>query len=325
MSIHLIESLQRKGVTMKVAANVTELIGSTPLVKLNYFSDDTTIIGKCEFMNPSGSVKDRIGCNMILKALERGEITKESVIIEPTSGNTGIALASIAASLGLNLTLTMPSSMSLERRRLLAALGAKIVLTEPEKGMGGAVLKAAELAKETPGSIVLQQFNNGDNADIHRLTTAEEIWRDTDGKIDILVAAIGTGGTITGVGEVLKRYNPSIQIIAVEPDASAVLSGEPAGPHKIQGIGAGFVPQVLNRDVYDEIVRITNDEAIETSRLIAKAEGLLVGISAGANVAAAQKIAARPENRGKTIVTILCDTGERYLSTELYEFPAENG
>ena len=310
---------------MKVAANVTELIGSTPLVKLNYFSDDTTIIGKCEFMNPSGSVKDRIGCNMILKALERGEITKESVIIEPTSGNTGIALASIAASLGLNLTLTMPSSMSLERRRLLAALGAKIVLTEPEKGMGGAVLKAAELAKETPGSIVLQQFNNGDNADIHRLTTAEEIWRDTDGKIDILVAAIGTGGTITGVGEVLKRYNPSIQIIAVEPDASAVLSGEPAGPHKIQGIGAGFVPQVLNRDVYDEILRITNDEAIETSRLIAKAEGLLVGISAGANVAAARKIAARPENRGKTIVTILCDTGERYLSTELYEFPTENG
>lgn len=325
MSIHLIESQRRKGVTMKVAANVTELIGSTPLVKLNYFSDDTTIIGKCEFMNPSGSVKDRIGCNMILKALERGEITKESVIIEPTSGNTGIALASIAASLGLNLTLTMPSSMSLERRRLLAALGAKIVLTEPEKGMGGAVLKAAELAKETPGSIVLQQFNNGDNADIHRLTTAEEIWRDTDGKIDILVAAIGTGGTITGVGEVLKRYNPSIQIIAVEPDASAVLSGEPAGPHKIQGIGAGFVPQVLNRDVYDEIVRITNDEAIETSRLIAKAEGLLVGISAGANVAAARKIAARPENRGKTIVTILCDTGERYLSTELYEFPTENG
>jgi len=325
MSIHLIESQRRKGVTMKVAANVTELIGSTPLVKLNYFSDDTTIIGKCEFMNPSGSVKDRIGCNMILKALERGEITKESVIIEPTSGNTGIALASIAASLGLNLTLTMPSSMSLERRRLLAALGAKIVLTEPEKGMGGAVLKAAELAKETPGSIVLQQFNNGDNADIHRLTTAEEIWRDTDGKIDILVAAIGTGGTITGVGEVLKRYNPSIQIIAVEPDASAVLSGEPAGPHKIQGIGAGFVPQVLNRDVYDEILRITNDEAIETSRLIAKAEGLLVGISAGANVAAARKIAARPENRGKTIVTILCDTGERYLSTELYEFPTENG
>ncbi|MFA6629682.1 MAG: cysteine synthase A [Sulfuricurvum sp.] len=310
---------------MKVAANVTELIGSTPLVKLNYFSDDTTIIGKCEFMNPSGSVKDRIGCNMILKALERGEITKESVIIEPTSGNTGIALASIAASLGLNLTLTMPSSMSLERRRLLAALGAKIVLTEPEKGMGGAVLKAAELAKETPGSIVLQQFNNGDNADIHRLTTAEEIWRDTDGKIDILVAAIGTGGTITGVGEVLKRYNPSIQIIAVEPDASAVLSGEPAGPHKIQGIGAGFVPQVLNRDVYDEILRITNDEAIETSRLIAKAEGLLVGISAGANVAAARKIAARPQNSGKTIVTILCDTGERYLSTELYEFPTENG
>jgi len=311
---------------MKVAANVTELIGNTPLVKLNYFSDDvTTIIGKCEFMNPSGSVKDRIGRNMILKALERGEITKNSVIIEPTSGNTGIALASIAASLGLNLTLTMPSSMSLERRRLLAALGAKIVLTEPEKGMGGAVLKAAELAKETPNAIVLQQFNNSDNADIHRSTTAEEIWRDTGGKIDIFVAAIGTGGTITGVGEVLKRYNPSIQIIAVEPDASAVLSGERAGPHKIQGIGAGFVPQVLNRDIYDELLRITNDEAIETSRLIAKEEGLLVGISAGANVAAARKIAALPENKGKIIVTILCDTGERYLSTELYEFDPDNG
>jgi cysteine synthase A len=276
-------------------------------------------------MNPSGSVKDRIGCNMILQALQRGEITEESVIIEPTSGNTGIALASVAASLGLKLILTMPSSMSLERRRLLAALGAQIVLTEPEKGMGGAVLKANELGASIPNAVVLQQFNNGDNPDIHRHTTAEEIWRDTDGKVDIFVAAIGTGGTITGVGEILKQYNPDIQIIAVEPDASAVLSGESAGPHKIQGIGAGFVPQVLNRDVYDEILRITNDEAITTSRAIAKTEGLLVGISAGANVAAAKKIAERPENRGKKIVTILCDTGERYLSTELYEFPPDNG
>jgi cysteine synthase A len=261
---------------------------------------------------------------MILQALKRGEITHESVLIEPTSGNTGIALASVAASLGLKLILTMPSSMSLERRRLLAALGAQIVLTEPEKGMGGAVVKAIELGASIPNAVVLQQFNNTDNPEIHRQSTAEEIWRDTDGKIDIFVAAIGTGGTITGVGEVLKKYNPKIQIIAVEPDASAVLSGELAGPHKIQGIGAGFIPQVLNRDVYDEILRITNAEAIETSRTIAKSEGLLVGISSGANVAAAKKVALRPENKGKIIVTILCDTGERYLSTELYEFPSEN-
>jgi len=311
---------------MKIAANVTELIGNTPLITLNHFSDEsTTVIGKCEFMNPSGSVKDRIGRNMILQALQRGEITDESVIIEPTSGNTGIALASVAASLGLKLILTMPSSMSLERRRLLAALGAQIVLTEPEKGMGGAVAKAIELGKTIPGSVVLQQFNNSDNPQIHRQSTAEEIWRDTDGKIDIFVAAIGTGGTITGVGEVLRHYNPDIQIIAVEPDASAVLSGESPGSHKIQGIGAGFVPQVLNRGIYDEILRITNAEAIEAARIIAKKEGLLVGISSGANVAAAKKIADRPENKGKTIVTILCDTGERYLSTELYEFPSENG
>jgi len=311
---------------MKIAANVTELIGNTPLIMLNHFSNEsTTVIGKCEFMNPSGSVKDRIGRNMILQALQRGEITDESVIIEPTSGNTGIALASVAASLGLKLILTMPSSMSLERRRLLAALGAQIVLTEPEKGMGGAVAKAIELGKTIPGSVVLQQFNNSDNPQIHRQSTAEEIWRDTDGKIDIFVAAIGTGGTITGVGEVLRHYNPDIQIIAVEPDASAVLSGEGSGPHKIQGIGAGFVPQVLNRGIYDEILRITNAEAIEAARIIAKKEGLLVGISSGANVAAAKKIADRPENKGKTIVTILCDTGERYLSTELYEFPSENG
>jgi len=310
---------------MKIAANVTELIGNTPLITLNHFSDEsTTIIGKCEFMNPSSSVKDRIGCNMILQALKRGEITHESVLIEPTSGNTGIALASVAASLGLKLILTMPSSMSLERRRLLAALGAQIVLTEPEKGMGGAVVKAIELGASIPNAVVLQQFNNADNPEIHRQSTAEEIWRDTDGKIDIFVAAIGTGGTITGVGEVLKKYNPNIQIIAVEPDASAVLSGELAGPHKIQGIGAGFIPQVLNRNVYDEILRITNTEAIETSRTIAKTEGLLVGISSGANVAAAKKVALRPENKGKVIVTILCDTGERYLSTELYEFPSEN-
>lgn len=308
---------------MKIAANITELIGNTPLVKLKYAENETTLLGKCEFMNPSGSVKDRIGSNMILRAIERGEITPESVIVEPTSGNTGIALASVAANLGLKLILTMPSSMSLERRRLLVALGAQIVLTEPEKGMGGAVTRAAELAQTLPGAVLLQQFNNPDNSEIHRTTTAEEIWRDTDGTVDIFVAAVGTGGTITGVGEVLKRYNPNIQVIAVEPDTSPVLSGEPAGAHKIQGIGAGFVPQVLNTEVYDEILRITNAEAFETSREIAKKEGLLVGISAGANVAAARKIAARAENKGKTIVTILCDTGERYLSTELYEFPSD--
>lgn len=309
---------------MKIAENITELIGNTPLVRLKSAGNETTLLGKCEFMNPSGSVKDRIGANMILQALKRGVITSESVIVEPTSGNTGIALAGIAANLGLKLILTMPSSMSMERRKVLSALGAQLVLTEPEKGMKGAVEKALELSRTIPGGVQLQQFDNLDNPAVHRMTTAEEIWRDTDGKIDILVAAIGTGGTITGVGEVLKRYNPSIRIIAVEPDASAVLSGEAPGPHKIQGIGAGFVPKVLNTAVYDEILRITNAEAIEASRSVAKTEGLLVGISSGANVAAALKVANRPENRGKTIVTILCDTGERYLSTELYEFPPEH-
>ncbi|MDO9208376.1 MAG: cysteine synthase A [Sulfuricurvum sp.] len=309
---------------MKIAANITELIGNTPLVKLKFEENETILLGKCEFMNPSGSVKDRIGSNMILQAIKRGEITRESVIVEPTSGNTGIALASVAANLGLKLILTMPSSMSLERRRILVALGAQIVLTEPAKGMGGAVARALELSQTLPNAVLLQQFNNPDNSEIHRVTTAEEIWRDTEGQVDIFVAAVGTGGTITGVGEVLKRYNPNIQVIAVEPETSAVLSGEPSGAHKIQGIGAGFIPQVLNTKVYDEIVRITNEEAFEASREIAKKEGLLVGISSGANVAAARKIAARPENKGKTIVTILCDTGERYLSTELYEFPEEN-
>lgn len=308
---------------MKIAANITELIGNTPLVKLKSAERATTILGKCEFMNPSGSVKDRIGSNMILKALERGEITDKSVIIEVTSGNTGIALAGVAASLGLKLILTMPSSMSLERRRLLAALGAQIVLTESAKGMAGAVEKALELSQTISGGVLLQQFDNPDNPEIHRITTAEEIWRDTDGTIDIFVAAVGTGGTITGVGEILKRYNPAIQVIAVEPDASPVLSGEGSGPHKIQGIGAGFIPNVLNTCIYDEILRITNTEAIETARAIAKTDGLLVGISSGANVAAARQIAARPENKGKTIVTVLCDTGERYLSTELYEFPSD--
>lgn len=309
---------------MGIAENITDLIGNTPLLRLRSPGNETTLLGKCEFMNPSGSVKDRIGANMILEALKRGDITPDSVLIEPTSGNTGIALASVAANLGLKLILTMPSSMSMERRRILSALGAQIVLTEAEKGMKGAVDKSAELAETIPGGIQLQQFDNPDNPAVHRTTTAEEIWRDCGGKVDILVAAIGTGGTITGVGEVLRRYNPAIRIIAVEPDASPVLSGGNPGPHKIQGIGAGFIPKVLNTAVYDEILRITNGEAIDTSRDFAKTEGLMVGISSGANIAVARKVALRPENRGKTIVTILCDTGERYLSTELYDVPSES-
>lgn len=306
---------------MKYAQNVTELIGNTPLVKLQGASERTeaTILGKCEFMNPTHSVKDRIGTNMIKTALEKGLINEDTVVIEPTSGNTGIALASVCAGLGIKLILTMPSSMSIERRKLLKALGAELVLTEPEKGMKGAVDRADELAKETPNSFVPQQFANGANPDIHRKTTAKEIISATDGKIDILVAAIGTGGTITGTGEVLKAHNPDIQVIAVEPEASPVLSGGKPGPHKIQGIGAGFVPSVLNTKVYDEVIQVSNEDAIATSRKLAKEEGLLVGVSAGANVFIAEQIASRPENKGKVIVTILCDTGERYLSSGLYE------
>ncbi len=306
---------------MNYAKNVTELIGNTPLVKLNASSDatKTTILGKCEFLNPSHSVKDRIGYNMIHEALKRGEITKESKIIEPTSGNTGIGLAMVCASLGLNLTLTMPSSMSMERRKLLAALGAELVLTEPEKGMKGAVDKALELAAETPNALVLQQFSNPDNPAVHRATTAQEILRDTDGKVDIFIAAVGTGGTITGVGEVLKEHNPDIQIIAVEPDASPVLSGGQPGPHKIQGIGAGFIPEALNTDIYDEVLKISYEDSVVVSRKLANQEGLIVGISSGANVCAAERIAGREENKGKVIVTMLNDTGERYLSSGLYD------
>ena len=306
---------------MKYAQNVTELIGNTPLVRLQAASQETgaTILGKCEFMNPTHSVKDRIGTNMIKTALEEGLIKDDTTVIEPTSGNTGIALASICAGLGIKLVLTMPSSMSIERRKLLKALGAELVLTEPEKGMKGAVDKANELAEQTPNSFVPQQFNNGANPEIHRQTTAKEILADTDGKIDILVAAIGTGGTITGVGEVLKAHNKDIQVIAVEPEASPVLSGGKPGPHRIQGIGAGFVPNVLNTDLFEEIVKVSNDDAIATSKELASSEGLLVGISAGANVFAATQIAAKAENKGKTIVTILCDTGERYLSAGLYD------
>ncbi len=306
---------------MNYARNVTELIGNTPLVRLNVSSDatGTTILGKCEFLNPSHSVKDRIGYNMIHEALKRGDITKESQIIEPTSGNTGIGLAMVCASLGLNLTLTMPSSMSMERRKLLAALGAELVLTEPEKGMKGAVDKALELAETTANSLVLQQFSNPDNPAVHRVTTAEEILRDTDGKVDIFIAAVGTGGSITGVGEVLKAHNPDVQIIAVEPDASPVLSGGQPGPHKIQGIGAGFIPEALNTEIYDEVLKISYDDSLKISRKLAKNEGLIVGISSGANVCAAELVARRDENKGKVIVTMLNDTGERYLSSGLYD------
>ena len=310
---------------MKYANNITELIGNTPLVKLQGASNTTgaTVLGKCEFMNPSHSVKDRIGTNMINAAIKAGLITKDTIVIEPTSGNTGIALASVCAALGIKLVLTMPSSMSIERRRLLKALGADLVLTAPEKGMKGAIEKAVELQETTPNSFIPQQFANAANPEIHRLTTAKEILADTDGKIDIFVAAIGTGGTITGTGEILKAHNPNIQIIAVEPEASPVLSGGKPGPHKIQGIGAGFVPDVLNTKIYDEVLQVSNDDAIASSRKIAQSEGLLVGISAGANIYAASLIAARPENKGKTIVTILCDTGERYLSSGLYDYDEE--
>ncbi len=305
---------------MKYANNVRELIGNTPLVKLNNISNETgaTILGKCEFLNPSHSVKDRIALNMIEDALQSGKLTKDSVVIEPTSGNTGIGLASVCASYGIKIILTMPSSMSLERRQLLSALGAELVLTEAQFGMKGAVEKAEELAKETPNSFVPQQFANTANPEIHRKTTALEIWNDTDGKIDIFVAAVGTGGTVTGVGSVLKEKNPHVKVFAVEPNLSPVLSGGKPGPHKIQGIGAGFVPEVLDTHVYDEVIQVSYEDALETSRALAKEEGLLVGVSAGANVYVAKELAKRAEFKGKTIVTILCDTGERYLSSGLY-------
>ena len=310
---------------MKYANNITELIGNTPLVKLQAASNASgaTVLGKCEFMNPSHSVKDRIGFNMINEAIKAGKIVEGTTVIEPTSGNTGIALASVCAAKGIKLILTMPSSMSIERRKLLKALGAELVLTEPEKGMKGAVEKANELASTIDNSFVPQQFANEANPAIHRKTTAQEILKDTDGKIDILVAAIGTGGSITGISEVLKEHNPNIKVIAVEPADSPILSGGNPGPHKIQGIGAGFIPAILNTKIYDEVVTVTNDEAMETSRNLAKEEGLLVGISAGANVYAASVIANKEENKGKTIVTILCDTGERYLSTPLYQLDDE--
>ena len=308
----------------KISKSLTDLIGNTPLLELTKFNQKNKtagrIIAKLEFYNPGGSVKDRIGYSMIEDAEKKGLLKKDSVIIEPTSGNTGIALAIVSAIKGYRLILTMPETFSVERRNLLRALGAELVLTPGSEGMKGAIRKAEELHSANPNSFVPQQFNNPANPEIHRLTTAEEIWKDTDGKVDAFVSGIGTGGTITGVGEVLKKRNPGVKIIAVEPADSPVLSGGVPGPHKIQGIGAGFIPQILNRGVIDEIIKVKNEEAIQTSRELARTEGLLVGISSGAAAFAALEISRRAEFKNKNIVVILPDTGERYLSTVLYQF-----
>lgn len=307
---------------MAIYKNVTELVGKTPLLELSNYEKkhklSSTILAKLEYFNPAGSVKDRVALNMIETAEGSGELKPGSVIIEPTSGNTGIGLASIASSKGYRIIITMPDTMSVERRNILKAYGAELVLTEGSKGMKGAIEKAEELAKEIKESFIPGQFKNPANPAAHRMTTGPEIWEDTDGKADIFVAGVGTGGTITGVGEYLKSKKHDIKIVAVEPSASAVLSGEAAGSHKIQGIGAGFVPDALNTDIYDEIIKIDNEEALETGRKIAKTEGILVGISSGAALAAATKLAIRPENKGKVIVVLFPDTGDRYLSTALF-------
>ncbi len=311
----------------RVYDSITDIIGGTPLVRIRRLvpDDGATVLAKCEFMNPLGSVKDRIGFNMIEKAEQAGKLTSDSVIVEPTSGNTGIALAFVCAAKGYRCILTMPESMSLERRRLLKALGAEVVLTPADKGMKGAIEKAQAIADETKHSFVPQQFQNPANPEIHHETTAEEIWQDTAGKVDILVAGVGTGGTITGVSEVIKQRKPDFKAIAVEPVNSPVIQQTMAGqevkpgPHKIQGIGAGFVPDNLHLDIVDETIQVDNDDAFAWGRRLAKEEGILGGISSGANMCAAAQVAARPENKGKTIVTIMCSFGERYLSTPLFE------
>lgn len=307
---------------MKTYGSITDLVGGTPLLELKNYEKSSelsaTILAKLEYFNPAGSVKDRIAKEMIDDAEAKGILKPESVIIEPTSGNTGIGLAAVAAARGYKIILTMPETMSVERRNLLKAYGAELVLTEGAKGMKGAIEKAQELAEETPDSFIPSQFTNAANPTAHRKTTGPEIWNDTDGKVDIFVAGVGTGGTITGVGEYLKSQNPDIKIVAVEPAGSPVLSKGTPGPHKIQGIGAGFVPDTLNTEIYDEIITVENEDAFKTGRALARGEGLLVGISSGAAVFAATELAKRPENKGKVIVALLPDTGDRYLSTPMF-------
>ena len=307
----------------KIYRSAEELIGGTPLLELvnieKKYNLNAKILAKLEYLNPAGSVKDRVAKAMIDAAERDGKLNNESVIIEPTSGNTGIGLASVAAARGYRVIIVMPDSMSKERRQIMKAYGAELVLTDGKKGMKGAIEKADELAKEIPGSFVPGQFVNPANPEVHRQTTGPEIYNDTDGKVDILVAGVGTGGTITGVGEYLKSKNPDVKVVAVEPETSAVLSGENAGPHGLQGIGAGFIPDILNTDIYDEIIKVSNEEAYASGREIGKTEGILVGISSGAALSAAIKIAQRQENASKTIVAILPDTGDRYLSTPMFE------
>lgn len=305
---------------MRIANDITELIGNTPLVRINKVTEGcgATVVGKLEFFNPLGSVKDRIGFNMIKSAEKAGQIKKDTIIVEPTSGNTGIALAFVCAVKGYKLLLTMPETMSLERRALLKALGAELILTPGPEGMRGAIKKAKELADSDAKYFMPQQFDNAANPEIHRLTTAEEIWRDTDGKVDILISGIGTGGTLTGVSQVIKQRNPNFKAIAIEPKNSPVLSGGQPGPHKIQGIGAGFVPSILDTKLIDEVIQVDNDEAFAMAKRLIKEEGILCGISSGAAIHAAIQVARRPENKGKLIVAIIPSTGERYLSTDLF-------